>query len=495
MIGQIGTPVYLVGENNQKYSTVSSQSSILEIRNNVYYCEFIIDQLLSEIEKNLAQVNVNAYASSELDSAHRAVWKDALKHSEKAKVINEPDYITFEEYVYASNHLCRSCRELVKQYDLIINHSSFGHLFEIKKILNYLKNETILIKNIVTHQFEERYRNESEGEIARELSDWTKAAAHYTKQIAQEITTSPSSIPQSELDQVSEKQAGQLQAFFSIKINSYTSEISSISNSLKRDCMDTASTFYQNYLLPAISFKSRVVEPLIFDFTTTSLGTECPLLLGEIVIANNSITGNLGSVSTDFIERKNQMEIKTQALMQLIVLKRRYVNYITQLEAKATQRTRVIIDKSKDENLQTYKDIYSDILINSENRENLRSSHSQLDDMEEDSHPQYLKKSGGTITGVIDFAPGAKIGGIDPSTHNHSGIDGSNVISAKSIDYESARDEYYSSGQNPYSNIKVTSFTQSLLTGGGISFDATLEIQIEDDKINSYEFEILYNEV
>lgn len=406
----------------------------------------------------------------------------------------KPDYITYEEYSFASEHLCRSCRELTKQYDLTINHTSFGHLFDIKKIIKYIKNEVTIIKNIVTHQFEERYKNESEGEIAKQLSDWAKAATHYTKQLAAEITTPPSSIPESELGQISEKQAVQLQAFFSLKVNSYTSEIHSISNSIKRDCLDTASVFYQNYLLPAVTFKSQVVEPLIFDFTTTSIGAQCPTILGEVVVANNAVTGNLGSISTDFIERRNQLGKKLEALIQLIILKRRYVNYITQLEEKAVKRAKVLIF-TKDKNLEKYKSIFNDIPIDSERRENLRSSHGQLDDLDGDSHPQYLRRDGGTITGKIEMADGATIGGVNIANHSHSGIDGSNLISASSIDYDSARASYYSSSQNAYGNIRVSEFSQSLLIGGGIAFDATLEIDVEDDKVNTYEFEILYNEI
>lgn len=409
--------------------------------------------------------------------------------------MQSPDYITYDEYTYASKHQCRSCRELVKQYDLTVNHTSFGHLFEIRKILSSLKNESILLKNIATHQMGDGYRDESEGEIAKQLSDWAKEATHYTKQLAQEITTAPASIPQAELDQISEKQAAQLQAFFSLKVNSYTSEISSISNSLKRDCVDTASVFYSNYLLPAVTFKSKVIEPLMLDFTTTNLARTCPTLVGEMVIASNAVTGNLGSVSTDFIERRAQMGKKMQALIQLIVLKRRYVNYITQLESKAVQRIKTLVS-TQDQSIEKYKEIFNSINIDSEKRESLRSSHAQLDGLSEDAHPQYLRRDGGIITGDIQIVNGAKIAGIDISNHNHSGIDGSNLINASSIDYETAREEFYNSTSSiPYGNIQVTGFSQSLLTGGGIVLEATIEVDIEDDKLDSYEFEILYNEI
>ena len=451
--------------------------------------------MLNEINNNLLQVNINPYSNIELERAHRAVWQDAVKHVENAKQMQAPEYITYEQYSYASEHQCRSCRELVKQYDLTVNHTSFGHLFEIKKIISYLRNESIIIKNIATHQLGDGYKDESEGEIAKQLSDWSKEATHYTKQFAQEITSSPTSIPKTELDQISEKQAAQLQAFFSLKVNSYTSEISSISNSLKRDCVDTATVFYSNYLLPAVTFKSKVIEPLMLDFTTTNLARTCPTLVGEMVVASNAITGNLGSISSDFFERRAQMGKKMQALIQLVVLKRRYVNYITQLESKAVQRVKTLVT-TKDPEIEKYKEIFSSIKIDSERRESLRSSHSQLDDLTEDAHPQYLRKDGGIITGDIHIASGVKIAGIDFANHNHSGVDGSNLISASSIDYVAAREEFYNSTSSiPYGNLNVTGFSQSLLTGGGVVFEATIEVDIEDDKLDAYEFEILYNEI
>jgi hypothetical protein len=478
-----------------KYFSGMSQVPISEVRNNVYYCERVISELLNEIETNLTQVNINPYTSIELETAHKAVWEDAVKHVDSAKDIQCPSFIPYAEYAFAEQHLCRSCRELVKQYDLTINHTTFGHLIDVKKILSYLRNEILTIKNIVTHQLGKEYADETEGEIAKQLSDWAKEATHYTKQLAQEITAPSSTIPETELDQISKKQAAQFQAFFSIKVNSYTSEIHSISNVIKRDSVDTCGTYYANFLLPAMTFKSSVIEPLVLDFTTTQLGSDCPTLTGELVVANNAVTGNLGSVSTDFIERRTQMSRRLEALVQLIRVKRRYVNYIVQLESVAVQRIKTI-SQVLEEDLNVYENIFQSIPVDSQKRQNLRSSHGDLDGLDGDAHPQYLRRDGGTIIGNIDIENGIKVGGIDISNHSHAGSDGSMPIKASSIDYTSARDEYFSSTAiKPYSNVRLASFKQNNVAGGGVYFDAIIEIDIEKEDINSYEFEILYNEI
>lgn len=484
-----------VTDTSNKYITEFSLPPVSEVRSNVFYAESIISELINEIDSNLDQVNINSYCNLELETAHKAVWQDALKHSEIAKNLDIPNFVPYKEYVYASQHLCRSCRDLVKNYELSIAHTTFGHLIDIKKVLVYIKNEIAIIRNIVTHHLGEAYKDETEGQIAKHLSDWAKTATHYTKQLAKEITSATATIPQSEIEKITEKHAAQFQSFFALKVNSYISEIQTISNLIKRDSVDMAQTFYANYLLPAMSFKSSIIEPLLFDFTTSVISADCPTLTGEIVMANNAITGNLGSVTTDYIERRIQFSSRMDGILQSISLKRRYVNYIVQLESIAIQRVKTI-SQTTDEFLETYKEIFDSIPLDSEKRNSLRSSHSQLDDLDGDAHPQYLRRDGGVITGNISLAEGATIGGMPLATHSHSGIDGSSPISAKSIDYTTGREEYYSSlGENGYSNIVLTALNQSNLIGGGLYFDATFEIEIDDDKINSYEFEILYNEI
>jgi len=482
-------------DTSNRYITELSQTPIKEVRSNVFYAENIISELINEIDSNLDQVNINSYCNLELETAHKAVWKDITKHNNQAKEMELPNYVPYKEYIYASQHLCRSCRDLVKNYELSISHTTFGHLIDIKKILLYIKNEIVIIRNIVTHHLGEEYKDETEGQIAKYLSDWAKTATHYTKQLAKEITSPTATIPQSEIEKITEKHAAQFQSFFALKVNSYISEIQTISNLLKRDCVDMAQTFYASYLLPAMSFKSSVIEPLVFDFTTSTISADCPTLMGEVVMANNAVTGNLGSVTTDYIERRVQFSSRMDGILQSLSLKRRYVNYIVQLESIAIQRVK-IISQTTDENLQVYKDLFESAPVDSEKRNSLRSSHSQLDDLDGDAHPQYLRRDGGVITGKIELGDGATIGGMPLSTHSHSGIDGSAPISAKSIDYTTGREEYYSSlGENGYSNMALTALNQSNLIGGGLYFDATFEIEIDDDKVNSYEFEILYNEI
>lgn len=487
-----------------------SQTPIGQVRSYVFDCDQIIKKLIQELDDNLLKVNINAYVSVEMETAHKAVWQDAQKYYGKQQdgdnifttmdktlvsLASAPDFICYRQYTYAQEHKCRACREFVKQYDIAISHTSFGHLISLKKILSYINSEVSIIKNIVIYYLGEEYKDETEGEIAKHLADWTKAVTHYTKQFAKEITTQSVSIPESELDQVSKKQAAQFQAFFSIRVNSISSEIDSILGLIKRDCVDLGDMFYNNYLIPAMTFKSKLIEPIMVDINTTGFAKDAPMLTGEMIIASNAIVGNLGSVTTDLVEKRINLGKRMRAYLELLRLKRRYINYIIQLEEFAVQRT-IALASPTPEDVIKYNDIFDQIYVDNSKRESLRSSHNDLDDLDGDAHPQYLRADGGIIKGDITVQNGAKIDGVSLANHSHNFEDGSNPISANSIDYESARQDYYDNvDTKPYSNLVLSGFEAIQKIGGGHEYSATFEIEVDDDKISTYDFEILYKEL
>lgn len=476
-------------------SDAKSRIELENVRSYVFNAYNVILGMIQEIDTNLSQVIIDPYANLDLEVAHRAVWKDALKHKEEAKEMEEPISICYEQYLFAEKHKCRACRAFIKEYELAISHSSFGHLIEVKKSLSYLLNEATLLRNIVINYLGDDYVDETESQIAKYITDWANSATHYTQQFAKEITAKPIAIPQSELDQISKKQAAQFQAFFSIKINSLQMELETLLSLIKRDSLDVAETFYSNYLLPALQFKSKVVDPLMFDVSTTDLKNKAPKLMEEMFVANSAIIGNLGSVSADFLERNNQVYKRFDALLQAIRLKRKYVNYLSQLEIMGVNRNPVVVT-TEVESLEKYKRIFNTTYVDNSKRESLRSSHGDLDDVDEDAHPQYVRKDGGLITGDILFADGVKIAGIDLANHSHNGDDGSAPIPANAIDYVSARASYSQDAtERPYGQLTLVSLEETGLVGGVRQFEATVEIEIDEDKQDSYEFEILYKEL
>jgi hypothetical protein len=121
-----------------------------------------------------------------------------------------------------------------------------------------------------------------------------------------------------------------------------------------------------------------------------------------------------------------------------------------------------------------------------------------LDDLGEDSHPQYLLKTGGTLSGNVTLDEGVTIDGIDPSLHAHDGSDGSVRIKAIDIDFDSVRDDYEQTQTlniNDIIDVRIDSFVPDILTGGTPVADVVLSINVPEYLSKKYDFEILYVEI
>jgi hypothetical protein len=128
----------------------------------------------------------------------------------------------------------------------------------------------------------------------------------------------------------------------------------------------------------------------------------------------------------------------------------------------------------------------------------MKSSHSLLDDLDADSHPQYLLKSGGTITGDIYVDTDVTIDGVDISSHSHNGFDGSVRIKSTDIDYDSAREEIRINDFSSIADsldIKIDSYVPDILDGGVPVVDTIISINVPDNIKDRYDFEIMYLEL
>jgi hypothetical protein len=295
------------------------------------------------------------------------------------------------------------------------------------------------------------------------------------------------------VDYISKKQAAQFQAFFSIRVASYTEAIDNVLFSLKKELMDNSEIFYERYVSPSLKFKLNVSGPLEIDIQTTTLKTEAPVLAQEIITAVNALKGNFGSILSDMIQRRSNLRSKFDRLTSLNLQRKKYISYIDQLSAKASTRPRILIEIKEDKT----SSIFDRVIIDENRNQTLKSSHGLLDDLNEDSHPQYLLRSGGSIFGNIEIADGITIDGVDISAHAHTGEDGSIRIKSTDIDYDTPREEVdlFSTSTVGEMQVTVSSFIPDIRTGGVPVVDVVLNIQIPDEIDGRYEYEIVYIEI
>lgn len=433
-----------------------------------------LNQFKLDLDQLLRQVNIDPFYNSQLEEAHKYVWDEINKmeiNFPKIEIENypgdmkypRPSFICFDEYIFAETGDTRGYKKFIKEYDDIISNSSFGHLYDYREIVKYLLVEASCIKLSLTRDFGNSYEDESQQQVASHYFYWFKMALHYQELFAKNIPFTPTQLPQAEVDKATKKQTAQFQAFFSIKVDSLTTAVDSQLESLHGDLVKNCSLFYDNFLGPAIRFKTKVVSDFSVDLRTTNMKIDLPTMSEEAVIALLVAEGNFKSLISDLVERRNITTAKIENLYQNIIQRRKYTGYISQLSVKATKKERIVTQETNTHYASLLQSITRIDTVNT-----LKSSHSLLDDLNEDSHPQYLMKSGGTISGDVKVESNAKIDGINLASHSHTGADGSTKIKSIDIDYESIRRNIKLNQSTSLQNeitISVDSFSPDILTG------------------------------
>lgn len=461
----------------------------------VFNAEEIILNAKSGIEQSfLSKLYINPYVDMDLNEAHYRVWTEFSRQNPSlVEGVSAPSFICFEEYKFAEKFASTASRRFITEFERSVADTSFSYFFQIRKLLSYFASEIALIKSSLLINFGADYENESQQKIALRFDTWAKMAIHYTRRIASTILAQPGKIPYAEVDKITKKQAAQFQAFFAIRLNAVDSEINDILNNLKRDLVDNGEIFYTRYLNNSLKFTKDIVNSLDLEYHTTSMRSEMPTLAGEVLLATNLLQGNFSSIHADLIERFEMFIQRVDAVLMLIHEKRRFSSYISQLAEKAIQKRKVLQTVTEDD----YSKIFKSLTISASRNDGYASSHGLLDDLGEDSHPQYLMKDGGVIVGDISVENNAKIDGVSISGHSHSGSDGSSKILSSSIDYETPRRNYNNSGLNASSplSISIDRFIPDILDGGVPVFDTIVLIEFPDDAMENHELEIIYTEI
>lgn len=464
-----------------------------------------LSKFLKDLETLLKQVNLDPLNNSSLEEAHTYVWNQINKIDHPFPKIEiqgyvgelkypTPPFICFDQYLYAEGVQTRGYRKFIREYDNLISNTTFGHIYDFREIIKYLINEINCIIFSLNADFGDNYEDDSQQQVASYYLYWLKMAMHYKELFAQSIISQPTGLPESEVDKTTKKQAAQFQAFFSIKVNSFTTIIDSQLDTLHKDLVTNCNTFYNKYLSTSLRFKTKVVSDFALDVRTTNMKTELPRLSEEAAIALLAAEGNFKSVLTDLLQRRNNTSAKIDSLLQSIIERRKYTSFISQLSMKAINRERIVTPDTNS----NYAVLLNTLFVDESAMNSLKSSHSLLDDLGEDSHPQYLMKSGGSITGNILIENESKIDGVQIGTHSHNGADGSTKIKSIDIDYESVRSKISLEQINASAEeivIRLDSITPDILIGGVPVADVNLSIEIPDEFKDKYDFEIIYTEI
>ena len=502
---------YFIPLSSVKQQILNSENMLVGTKNN--------------IENNLLRkIYINPYLDPDLEESHFRIWNEAsplmdipdkkeetvfrtaefieddqmsimpiISNPDTATKDNPPGYICFDEYLFAERYASTAGRRLVNEYDQAVTQATFSYFYQLRKLLNLFLNEISYIKNSLLLDFGDEYENPTQQQIALQYDTWGKIAVHYSQRIAKTIVSKPAEIPDAELDKISKKQAAQFQAFFAIRLNAVDAEINDQIASLKRDLVDNCEIFYNRFISPSLRISKDISNPLEFDFLTTRFSKDNPMLSGELVVATNLIKGNFASIHADCMQRFEMMSARVDSMMSLIHEKRKYANYISQLGNKSVQKRQVLKTVEND----IYSPLFRNIYTNTNRNNTFLSSHSRLDGLLDNDHPQYLLKDKGNITGDIFVEEGITIDGVDLSEHAHTGSDGSRRIKSTDIDYDNIRIQNTTDAIYAIKPLSVTvdGFVSDIIPGGIPVFDTVISIEVDDITLNTHEYEILYTEV
>lgn len=450
--------------------------------------DFVKSQILSvysvfsEMREDLDFLLSNIYIRSDinlaLEEAHKIMWNEIKKYNEISQDI-APNFISFSQYKYAERTMSTSCRRMLEEYSRSISQASFAYLYDLRKIISFIQNEAINIRDILLNKFGEDYEDDSQKQVATQFDAWSKMASQFAQRIRQAITSSPGEIPSSELDKITKKQAVEFQAFFSIRLNALHEESQNILNILQRDYVDTSEIFYERYLSQSVQFTKDIVSPMELDFYTTSSSREIPFLTDELLIATNVINANFGMILTDMVQRNQIINSNFDNLFKILQTKRKYANYIFQLSFKGQTKPVILTKVPKDD----YSSIFDSSYANYKTESDLISNHASLDNLGENHHPQYLLRDGGIISGNIQVESNARIDGVHLSSHAHTGADGSEKIKSTDIDYSSVRTDETTKISKP-TGIEVVQYATDIIDGGVPVVDGIIDVEINDDLLN-----------
>lgn len=412
-----------------------------------------------------------------------------------------PSIISFEQYRYhRTNNVSNAAQYIISRYEDEVRGISGTNALDISNIVSYIQNEITRIKEFIDGYIGE-VDDTSEQRTIELFQDWAEDTSTIIEKFWQalkgEITTG---LPKSELDQLTQETAGQFQALLQVKLNKINRNIKDLNAQLIKNWEDASDIFYHKHLGPALKFQLKIGRQLSDKIDLQKF----PVISNEIHGTLTGIDANFSNALADQIKRNKMFIAALGEILLNIVQRDTYFAYLKDLSQIGKPLPSKFVNTSRIDHPEEIISAVSDG-INAPTTgdvafsDNFMPSHLSLSDVEDPTaHPQYLLRSGGLnskITGDIFLAQGVTIDGMVPSTHRHTGEDGTQKIRGSDIDYSSiteANIDTTNASTSVPENIIVVSQNAQLQPFGTVKVTTIVEFDVENSgNISGYEFEIV----
>jgi len=446
-----------------------------------------VSDLVSEIELKLRSYSmIIPTADTALNSAYQMVF--AVSATPNSSTTGYLHYFMYKQLLMMPDS--NAAAYMKSRYEASIRDESGTNVLDILKLCLYLNNEAKRIQEFIVNYIGD-LDDTSEFRVLESFQFWAEDAAIFTKRLRsafQQETTG--AIPSSELGTLNKQKASGSQTLLKIKLNAINKQLNILFSDMSKNFEMTADTFYDKYLGPAVKFRSKIGKDLNNELSSA-------VLAREVKLAIAGLEADFSATLADLIMRLSGFDDKATIILNYVIMRDTLVMYINQLSLVGVkvrnQFSNVDIPQSelvKFDNINLLENHHIDILF----EDNFTKSHSELSNLDDSgAHPQYLLRSGGSITGNIDVLPGITIGGMNPAIHRHTGTDGTqkihgtdieiNTVTADNVDSENA------STSVPI-NLTVASQSIRIVPPGVAQVSIAIGFDVDISNIVSYEFEV-----
>lgn len=414
--------------------TYADENLLRELLNQLHrLTSDVIIEMDDRLKYYAIPVSTNQY-DDKLSAAHRQEWPRDLG--------DPPDFVSYPYYKALEYKSSSAASYIRSQYSSALRDIYGITSFDSIGIVRNIQDEGVRIGAFLDN-YVGSVVDTSEHRILELFQDWVRQGIENTWSLRRLSSAGEATyiLPVEEVRQTSPEEAANSQAIFKTKLNFLNQKIIEDSSTLNKTFFGYSDVFYDQFLGPALQFRVNVSSQLDPLGNTTSLRK-------EIREAAGTLDTNLQSLITDHLRRNIMFSNTIDSLQNSIVLRDKYRTYIKQLEPIRNSPS-LASPGNPGHPTPSYSptpgeySYFSDIVTAVSDQKatpDFSSQHNLLDGrLRDDAHPQYLVKSGDTITGDIAMSDGATLDGMRPGGqdgHTHKGLDVDGTLKIQGKDLE-----------------------------------------------------------
>jgi hypothetical protein len=470
----------------------------LSTQNNTGYHD--LGYLVALLDQTIADTG-RMYAECESQLSDYALVIDTnneelvAAHAQAYPSDTTPGSITFDEYKYLLEHNNSNASQyVITSYENKVRGSSGTNALDISLLSLYINSECKRIKEFINAYIGE-VDDSSEFRTIEVFQDWAEDAQAVISELWAALKGEiQRSIPQPELDRVTETKAGEFQALFQVKLNAINKNILNQFNQLSKNWDAPSKTFYNKNLGPAMKFRLKVGRSIGEGMDSTNF----PVLSAEASGTTVGLDSNFEVTLADCIKRNNMFFDLVVKIMTNLAQRDSYIKYVGQLSNKGKPVTTPFV---KSDSVDQADAIIEARVLDADrsistSAQSFFNPHSDLNGLlDDDAHEQYLLRSGGDrpITGDIAVEDGVTIDGVDISEHTHDGVNSKKIRGADLEFGTITTDNLDLSGTATAvpSNLTIESIQSNLLGPGQTAMEVVVSFDVDTTGITGYEFEIV----